>query len=72
MISSLNTVPEGLVFQPSDYLLLTHYLLKMNQGKDSQITIIPVIDFSKHEPRDLPGNQAKLYMPLSHFYVLCM
>ncbi|KAK9910058.1 hypothetical protein M0R45_034033 [Rubus argutus] len=55
MISSLYTVPEGLAFQPRDKVLLSHYLTKKNQGKDAQITIIPVIDVSKHEPRDLPA-----------------
>lgn len=65
MISSLYTVPEGLAFQPRDKVLLSHYLTKKNQGKDAQITIIPVIDVSKHEPRDLPGNQARLYVLLS-------
>lgn len=65
MISSLNA-PEGVVFRPSDKVLLCHYLPMMNEGKGSQITIFPVIfDFSEHEPRDLPGNQDELYMPLS-------
>ena len=50
------TLPKGFRFQPSDEEMLSHYLLKKNQREDPEITaIIPEIDVTKHEPRDLPG-----------------
>ncbi|KAL6131197.1 hypothetical protein ACLB2K_069573 [Fragaria x ananassa] len=53
---SYGPVPKGLRFMPSDEVLLTHYLQKKNQREDPEITaIIPEIDMSKHEPRDLPA-----------------
>ncbi|KAK9910050.1 hypothetical protein M0R45_034027 [Rubus argutus] len=55
MNSSCITIPEGVGFRPSDKKLLCHYLVKKNQGMDSQITIIPEIDLCQHEPRDLPA-----------------
>ncbi|KAL6131182.1 hypothetical protein ACLB2K_069560 [Fragaria x ananassa] len=50
------SLPNGFPFQPSDEELLNHYLQKKNQREDPEITaIIPEIDVSKHEPRDLPA-----------------
>ncbi|KAL6126402.1 hypothetical protein ACLB2K_074451 [Fragaria x ananassa] len=50
------TLPKGFRFQPSDEEMLSHYLLKKNQREDPEITaIIPEIDVTKHEPRDLPA-----------------
>ncbi|KAL6126394.1 hypothetical protein ACLB2K_074443 [Fragaria x ananassa] len=50
------SLPKGFRFQPSDEVLLSHYLQKKNQREDPEITaIIPEIDVTKHEPRDLPA-----------------
>ncbi|XP_004308753.1 PREDICTED: NAC domain-containing protein 18-like [Fragaria vesca subsp. vesca] len=50
------SLPKGFRFQPSDDELLSHYLQKKNDREDPEITaIIPEIDVSKHEPRDLPA-----------------
>ncbi|KAL6131195.1 hypothetical protein ACLB2K_069571 [Fragaria x ananassa] len=53
---SYGPVPKGLRFMPTDEVLLSHYLQKKNQREDPEITaIIPEIDMTKHEPRDLPA-----------------
>nr|XP_011468876.1 PREDICTED: NAC domain-containing protein 4-like isoform X1 [Fragaria vesca subsp. vesca] len=51
------SLPKGFRFHPSDEELLSHYLqMKNDQREDPEITaIIPEIDVSKHEPRDLPA-----------------
>ncbi|KAK9910060.1 hypothetical protein M0R45_034035 [Rubus argutus] len=55
MNRSPNTIPKGVRFKPSDEELLSDYLEKKNQGKDSQITIIPEIHVLKHNPEELPA-----------------
>ncbi|XP_024176409.1 NAC domain containing protein 50 isoform X1 [Rosa chinensis] len=50
-------IPREYRFRPTKKELLCDHLEKKNQCKDSQsISIIPVIDLCKHEPRELPGD----------------
>ncbi|KAG5235797.1 NAC family protein [Salix suchowensis] len=52
---SVDSLPLGFRFRPTDEELINHYLrLKIN-GRDSEVEVIPEIDICKWEPWDLPG-----------------
>ncbi|KAI5605967.1 hypothetical protein BDE02_01G388600 [Populus trichocarpa] len=52
---SMDSLPLGFRFRPTDEELISHYLrLKIN-GRDSEVEVIPEIDVCKWEPWDLPG-----------------
>ncbi|KAA8526057.1 hypothetical protein F0562_007843 [Nyssa sinensis] len=54
-ISSMESLPLGFRFRPTDEELINHYLrLKIN-GRDSEVEVIPEVDVCKWEPWDLPG-----------------
>ncbi|CAN1779404.1 Protein NTM1-like 9 [Linum perenne] len=54
-VISMQSLPLGFRFRPTDEELINHYLrLKIN-GRDSEVEVIPEIDICKWEPWDLPG-----------------
>ncbi|KAK3025166.1 hypothetical protein RJ639_043052 [Escallonia herrerae] len=54
-VLSMESLPLGFRFRPTDEELINHYLrLKIN-GRHSEVHVIPEIDFCKWEPWDLPG-----------------
>ncbi|CAN1779411.1 Protein NTM1-like 9 [Linum perenne] len=53
-VISMQSLPLGFRFRPTDEELINHYLrLKIN-GRDSEVEVIPEIDICKWEPWDLP------------------
>ncbi|XAR70082.1 hypothetical protein NMG60_11026829 [Bertholletia excelsa] len=54
-VLSMESLPLGFRFRPTDEELINHYLrLKVN-GRDSEVDVIPEVDVCKCEPWDLPG-----------------
>ncbi|KAK0587770.1 hypothetical protein LWI29_028672 [Acer saccharum] len=54
-VVSMESLPLGFRFRPTDEELINHYLrLKIN-GRDSEVQVIPEVDVCKWEPWDLPG-----------------
>ncbi|GMH26670.1 hypothetical protein Nepgr_028513 [Nepenthes gracilis] len=54
-LTSIESLPLGFRFRPTDEELINHYLrLKIN-GRNSEVEVIPEVDICKWEPWDLPG-----------------
>lgn len=49
-------LPPGFRFHPTDEELVGHYLKRKVDGLDIELEVIPVIDFCKFDPWELPGN----------------
>jgi len=50
------TLPPGFRFHPTDEELVGYYLKRKVEGLEIELEVIPVIDFYKFDPWELPGN----------------
>lgn len=49
------TLPPGFRFHPTDAELVGYYLKRKVEGLEIELEVIPVIDFYKFDPWELPG-----------------
>ncbi|XP_050272971.1 uncharacterized protein LOC126716067 [Quercus robur] len=56
---SLESLPLGFRFSPTDEELINHYLRLKNQGHDSGVQVIAEVDFYKFDPWELPALSAR-------------
>uniref|UniRef100_A0A7C9AQY8 NAC domain-containing protein n=1 Tax=Opuntia streptacantha TaxID=393608 RepID=A0A7C9AQY8_OPUST len=54
------TLPPGFRFHPTDAELVGYYLKRKVEGLEIELEVIPVIDFYKHDPWELPD---KSFLP---------
>ncbi|KAJ8426293.1 hypothetical protein Cgig2_007524 [Carnegiea gigantea] len=54
------TLPPGFRFHPTDEELVGYYLKRKVEGLEIELEVIPVIDFYKHDPWELPD---KSFLP---------
>ncbi|KAK1301351.1 NAC domain-containing protein 74 [Acorus calamus] len=52
---TLDSLPLGFGFHPTDVELISHYLKNKILGQNMDVEVIPEIDIYKHEPWDLPA-----------------
>ena len=52
---SMESLPLGFRFSPTDEELINHYLRLKNEGHDSGVQVIAEVDFYKFDPWELPG-----------------
>lgn len=55
-VLSLNSLPLGFRFRPTDEELVDFYLRMKINGHNDEVSVISEIDVCKREPWDLPGN----------------
>lgn len=49
-------LPPGFRFHPTDEELVGYYLKRKVEGLEIELQVIPVINFYKFDPWELPGN----------------
>lgn len=50
------SLPPGFRFHPTDEELVGYYLKRKVEGLEIELDVIPIIDFYKFDPWELPGN----------------
>jgi hypothetical protein len=50
------SLPPGFRFRPTDEELIGYYLKRKVKGLEIELDVIPMIDFYKFDPWELPGN----------------
>lgn len=60
---SMEALPLGFRFRPTDEELIDHYLRLKILGRNAAVQVIPEVDVCKWEPWDLPG-LFNLFLPL--------
>jgi hypothetical protein len=49
-------LPPGFRFRPTEVEIIDYYLRLKITGNDGEVGFIPVVDFFKQEPWELPGD----------------
>ena len=62
---SMESLPVGFRFTPTDEQLINHYLRLKNDGCDSEVQVIPKVDLYRYAPRQLPGTVCLFFMHFS-------
>lgn len=60
MVYIMGSLPPGFRFHPTDEELVAYYLKRKVQGQEIELEVIPVIDFYKYDPWELPD---KSFLP---------
>lgn len=61
-VLSLNKLPLGFRFRPTDEELVDFYLRMKINGNGDEVWVIREVDVCKFEPWDLPGKRKKFYL----------
>ncbi|KAL8150560.1 hypothetical protein V2J09_020368 [Rumex salicifolius] len=56
----MGSLPPGFRFHPTDEELVGYYLKRKVEGQEIELEVIPVVDFYKHDPWELPD---KSFLP---------
>jgi hypothetical protein len=54
------SLPPGFRFHPTDEELIGYYLKRKVEGLEIELEVIPVIDFNKFDPWELPGRSSSI------------
>jgi len=54
------SLPPGFRFHPTDEELIGYYLKRKVEGLEIELEVIPVIDFYKFDPWELPGRPSSI------------